>query len=387
MSETTMTPPAPTAQAVGRAHLVDTQSFVFWVFAVAVVYSGIHLFSNITSSPVLQVNPAVGWWALILWSLYAIAFLAIIYHHQLFVRRSAWVTVGALLWGGVVATWFAVKANAAMEDLFDHWFAADFNDRWGTAIAAATNEELLKTLGIVVLLLLPLARVRSTLDGWFYGCMIGLGFQVVEDYIYTTAEAGDLGGVWEFVLQRGFIAGLWAHAVYSGIIGAGVGYLVTRKDQPLAKRILIAVGLFAVVWFFHFAWDAPYLNERFGESTGGFLAVVLIKGLPALLTLLLVVRWGRDHERKVWTAFVDGTIDPDIVSEQEAADLLSRRSRRAARRRAGHEGGRRAGHLRKRLQLAQLRYVQDVQETGADSTHAKQGAELIRQIRLDPAFA
>lgn len=91
---------------------------------------------------------------------------------------------------------------------------------------------MLKTLGVVVLVLLPLAGVRSTLDGCFYGMMIGLGFAVVEDYLYTNQYAGDLGTVANDVWTRGLVDGLWTHAVYTGIVGAGIGYLVSRRDRP-----------------------------------------------------------------------------------------------------------------------------------------------------------
>lgn len=387
MSDVGAISPTHDARPVGQARLIDTQSFVFWVFVVAVVYSGIHVFSEVTDSIVVQTLPAVGWSALVLWSIYAAAFLAIVYRHQLFVRRSPWVTVGALAWGGTVAYWFAVKANAAVGDLFKLWFSSDFNERWGTSLAAATNEETLKALGVIVIVLLPLTRVRSTLDGWFYGMMVGLGFQVVEDYVYTVNNTSSLAEVSSFFLQRGLLAGLWAHAVYTGIVGAGIGYLVTRNDRPLTRRIVIAVGLFALAWTFHFAWDLPVLNELFGSGFGGFIGIILLKGVPALVTLLLVVRWGRQHERKVWTAFVEASIDRTLLSEQEAADLLSRKARRAARKASAQAGGHRAKRLRKRLQLTQLRYVQAVQEEGAASADAAAFADLISRIRQDPAYS
>ncbi len=382
MSEPTVveTAPIPAHVPLGRAHLIDTQSFVFWVFAVVVVYSGIHLFSSISHNQGVQAFPANNWLALVQWTLYGGVFLGVVYSHQLFVRRSAWVTVGALAWGGVAATWFASQANASLQDIFSHWFALDFNERWGVALSAATIEELLKTLGLVVLALLPLAKVRSTLDGWFYGMMIGLGFQVFEDYLYTVSQSGDLTQVFQFLIQRGFFTGLWAHAIYTGIVGVGVGYFVSRKDRSFLVRLGVAVGLFAVAWFFHFIWDAPLLNDWLGDSRGAFLATVLIKGLPALGIMLLVLRWGRNHERTVWAKFVRDHISRDLVSDADTEALLSRRSRRTAQKSAKKSGGHHAAEKQRQLQRAQLTYVQTVSEEGAQSLRAREAADLIRRV-------
>jgi RsiW-degrading membrane proteinase PrsW (M82 family) len=369
--------PPPT----GRPTFFDLQSFVFWVFAAVVVYAGVHVYSSITSAPILAVKPGIGWLALVLWGLYGAAFLAIVYTHQLFVRRSPLITVAALLWGAFAGTWFASNANAALEDVFSHWFGIGFNDRWGTAIAAATNEESLKLLGLVALVLLPLAGVRSVLDGFYYGAMIGLGFQVVEDYTYTIQNSASNADVVGFIFTRGFVGGIWSHAIYTGIAGAGVGYLVARRDKPWLTRIGVAVGLFAVAWGFHFLWDTPFLNDWVGDSFGSQLLAFALKGAPALITLLVILRWGRNQERRVWSEFVDGNVDRELISEAEARALLDRKSRKAARKEVREAKGRKAGRLQKHLQYAQLRYAQSVAEEGAESSQAAKNAGKIRELR------
>lgn len=110
---------APAAQAPkGRPTIIDPKSFVFWVLAFVLVYGAIHTYSYVTiGGTAFEVNASVAWLGLILWSLYAIAFLAFVYHHQLFVRRSPWITLVAFAWGGLVATHFAGEANSALNDL------------------------------------------------------------------------------------------------------------------------------------------------------------------------------------------------------------------------------------------------------------------------------
>jgi RsiW-degrading membrane proteinase PrsW (M82 family) len=378
--------PAPPSAApaeqipTGRPTLVDARSFVFWVFVGAVGYGLIHTFSAITSAPILQLRPAIGWLALVLWAAYGVVFLWLVYAHQLFVRRSPWITAAALLWGGFVATWFAAQANSAVQDMISRLWGADFNDRWGIAIAAPINEESMKLLGLAVLVLLPLVGLRSTLDGFFYGAMIGVGFQVVEDYVYTIQQSSNLSDTLAFLFTRGLIGGLWSHAVYTGIVGAGVGYLISRRDRPWPMRIGVALGLLLVAVAMHSLWNSPLLNG-WAAGPGQQLLVFLLKGLPALLILLFVLRWGRAQERKAWQAFVSGNVDRELVAPAEAEALLDRRGRRAARRAVKTARGRRAGRLQKALQREQLWYVQAVGEEGPDSARAGEAAGRVRELK------
>ncbi len=378
MSDTTATDPA-TREPSGRPQLVDTQSLVFWLFAGAVVFSGVHLYHWVTDNPLLV--PAVAWLALVQWAFYATIFLVVVYRHQLFVKRPLSLTFAALAWGGLVALWFAIEADQALEDIFTQVISPEWNAEWGLAVAGATNEEILKALGLVVLVLLPLVRVRSTLDGWYYGMMVGLGFQVVEDYTYTVGQSTTTNDVIGFLFLRGVVAGLWAHAVYTGLVGFGIGYLVTRRDRPMAARIGVAVGLFAFAWTMHFLWDSPILVDWGSSSNLAFYSTILLKGAPALVVLLLILRWGRHHERTVWSTFVEDSIDPSLVPVDDRAALLDQRGRRAARRAARASGGRIAGRVQKRLQQVQLRYVQSVMEDGADSDRARELAADIRDLQ------
>ncbi len=378
MSDTTTARPdawVPT----GRPRIIDPHTLVFWVSAVAVVFSAIHLYSYITDNPLLIAG--VAWLALVQWSLYGAVLLLIVYRHQLFVRRPVSITIGALVWGGTVAVYLASQANQALESIFSQVFSPEWNLRWGLAISAATNEEPLKLLGVVVLMLLPLACVKSTLDGLFYGMMVGLGFQVVEDYMYTVGQAFTLGDALNFLFTRGVVAGLFAHAVYTGITGAGVGYLVSRRDKSMGMRILVAVAAFAFAWCMHVFWDSPVLTDWGEKSTGAFFTVIFVKGAPALLILLLALRWGRKHERVEWSEFVDAHIDHALVTPDDRVSLLDHAGRRAARKQSHAWGGHKAAHARKTLQTVQLHYVQAVREEGADSDRARDLASDIVELQ------
>ena len=351
----------------GQPQLIDTENLVFWVAVVATVYSGFHWIQTIPAEPLVQALPAINWAAMIQWALYGGVLLAVIYHHQLFVRRSRVIVTGAVLWGGIVATWFASKANAAGQDLLVHRFGIDAGSDWVLAIAATTNEESLKVLGVIVLVLLPLTRVRSTLDGLFYGMIIGLAFQVFEDYIYTIQNSTDLSYVFGYLIARGFVSGLFAHAMYTGITGAGIGFFVSRRDLALGVRIAVAVGAFAAAWTVHLLWDSPLLNDL----PGGRFTTILVKGIPTLAIIVFSLRAARNSERAAWNRFVEARIDSSLLTSDDVAALQTLRTRRAARSAAADAGGRRAKEAEHVRQNTLLRYVQAVAEEGVDSERAQ----------------
>src|SRR5205823_4197592 len=81
-------------------------------------------------------------------------------------------------------------------------------------------------------------------------------------------------------------------------IGVGIAYFVLRTDRTLQRRLAVAGGLFAAAWVFHFFWNSPWLNEVVtGDIYEQYTVIALIKGLPALLLLLVLYRLA--HRREV----------------------------------------------------------------------------------------
>ena len=83
---------------------------------------------------------------------------------------------------------------------------------------------------LVMIALLAGSQINSVLDGFVYGALAGLGFQVVENIVFALnavdlAGAGDRGGpVVATFLLRGFLGGLWSHTLFTALAGAGVAY-------------------------------------------------------------------------------------------------------------------------------------------------------------------
>ena len=83
------------------------------------------------------------------------------------------------------------------------------------------------------------------MDGFVYGAVCGLGFAVVEDVFYFM---GVFGGQPDGVLQGFFVrvvaSGLYSHVLYTGLVGMGIGYVVSRRaTRPLGRRCGSLAGL------------------------------------------------------------------------------------------------------------------------------------------------
>ena len=98
-------------------------------------------------------------------------------------------------------------------------------------------------------------------------------------------------------LLRGFLSGVWSHTLFGALAGAGIGYLVVRRDRTLrhparrgdagrARRL----GLARAVEL------AAASRDGLGNGALALLAVLLLKGLPPLLLILLLVRPAHDRE-------------------------------------------------------------------------------------------
>jgi RsiW-degrading membrane proteinase PrsW (M82 family) len=201
----------------------------------------------------------------------------------------------ALAWGAVVATSLASVGNDALVSILFKVGGAQFTQDWGASIVGPTNEQVLKALGVVMVILIAKRQVNTVLDGIVYGAFVGLGFQVVEDLLYTlrgvsaATQAGASGTeqVWEYFVVRGLASGLYSHAVYTAIVGAGIAYFVVRTDRSLQRRVTVAAALFAASWFLHFGWNSRWLNEL-STGTEHYVIVGSIKGFPALVLLVLL---------------------------------------------------------------------------------------------------
>jgi RsiW-degrading membrane proteinase PrsW (M82 family) len=370
-----------------RGSLLRPRSPAFWLFtfllAIGALGTGGVIAGRISAAPPSSL------FAITLLIAWAVPLVVVIHALDLFEREPFGMLAAAFAWGSLAATTLAISANTALFDLIAKLGSQSLADRWGAAIAGPIDEETLKALGLLLLVLIAAAEIDTPIDGLIYGAFIGLGFQIVEDFQYLTNPAFADNGfsqthvVWELFLVRGLVGGIWSHAAYTGLVGLGVGYLVSRPDVPQARRVTLAALAFAGAWTMHFVWNSPWLDNVFA---GGFWRTIItqsiIKGLPGFLLL----SWLYFRARRREARWVELVLTPETatgaVTPAEIESLLTfhgrRGERRAAKRLAGPRGARRT----KELQRQQIGLAVDLTRSGGASTpqieRRRQAIESIR---------
>ncbi|HEX5741218.1 MAG TPA: PrsW family intramembrane metalloprotease [Pilimelia sp.] len=314
--------------------------------------------------------------AVLVFALYAVPFWSALASLDYLEREPAPLLAAAFAWGGLVATSLAFAGTPAAHNLLAKLASPGFAAAWGPAVAGATVEEIAKVLGVWAILLLAADRVNSVLDGFIFGALVGLGFQVVENVVYAigavalSGRGDQVDPVVTTLLLRGLLGGLWSHTLFTGLAGAGIGYLVVRRQRPLAVRLLTAGAGVAGGWLAHFVWNTPLWVDGSGPDGWGLLAVLVLKGAPALVVLVLVVRAAHRRQADYYLGQLADLGDRRVVTDAELTVLGSGPLRAEARRQAARHAGHRAARAVRRLQAAQARLAVALSRAAVAGPHS-----------------
>lgn len=357
----------------------------FWLFIVLLIFTTLSIVTE--QLTYLQFFPS-GWiFSIVLLALYVVPVLVAIYVLDLFEREPLSLIVGAFLWGGLVATGLALSVNTSLLEAVAKLFGPNFAQSWGLALVAPPIEETLKYLGVVTIFLIARSEIDDLMDGFVYGAVIGLGFAAVENIQYfvravaSTGGADQIGPVFEMFVIRALLVGLYMHVLWTGISGLGLAYYVTRRDQPHQKRLMVAVGLFALAVLAHVVWNSPVLSDLL-SGIGGIVVYGVIKGLPFLVFLGLLVALAQRREKRWFQTFTAHDIGTDVLTNAELAELGGLRSRWSARRRTGQRKGPQGARLAAQLQREQINLAMIRSRAGSDDDPSVVAQrERIRAIR------
>ncbi|MEU5872324.1 PrsW family glutamic-type intramembrane protease [Glycomyces sp. NPDC047369] len=275
----------------------DPASPVQWTAALLIGAAVILLLYN--TLPVALAYPRAGTTALVLFSLFAVPFLMMrrrLADHL--ALPGAGLAIG-LAWGATVAVMTSLFGSRALHGLFATAWGPAWAERWAPVLAAPVVEEAVKTAGVVLVVAIFWGRLHGVLDGIVLGAFCGVGFQIVEGYAFAMSNtvlnrAGDVvEPVVAVFLVRGVLAGLWSHAIFTAIAGAGIAYAATRRT---ARSAWVAAGAVGAVIVLHAVWNSPLLRDGLGLGSLGVLGGIMLKGLPAVLIVWWLVRWAKRAE-------------------------------------------------------------------------------------------
>lgn len=225
--------------------------------------------------------------ALAMWAVYGVALLALIRRP---VRRAHLLGFGvvlAVVWGGFAATDIAGRANTALAAIVAN-SSTTGDSGWLIFTLDPMVEETVKTLGIVLLALLPAARRFGAVAGLAVGALVGISFQIVENFVFTVqgmfnSGGGSLGVLLDDMLIRG-IVGFFSHVVYSGVIGAAIGWMLMAPADTRMRRLPVVVGAFLLMTGLHM-WS----NWTTTIGSGLLYVVTMAVGLVAFVLVYRAV--------------------------------------------------------------------------------------------------
>jgi RsiW-degrading membrane proteinase PrsW (M82 family) len=198
--------------------------------------------------------------ALMLSSALSLLPIAILWYLDRRERETPWLFAAAFLWGGLIATAFALPFNTAAIMAVAGWLEQNAALKEmlgpeaalmiGAPLAAPVVEETLKGLGIVLLFWLARGEFDNVRDGFIYGALVGAGFNWFESALYVQQNFVQFGTApYGFQLGMRYAwLGLAGHALFSGLFGASLGLARLgprrwyRFLAPAAGYLLAVVG-------------------------------------------------------------------------------------------------------------------------------------------------
>jgi RsiW-degrading membrane proteinase PrsW (M82 family) len=316
----------------------------YWLFVACLVY-GLLALGRVLAPDYGDIATAL-WASIGVNAVLAYFFLDILARLDLFEREPPTVRAAAMCWGGLAAVAFAMYANDAALVVLAEFTDAQWARTWGPPIAGPLNEEWLKAMGVVMLVLIVREHFDRSIDGLIYGALVGLGFQVVENLTYAIKYAGlnpnsDLTGALTVTFTRVLVAGPWSHPLYTGAAGLGIAFFVTQTRRRLSTRLGVAVGLYALALGMHGLWNMP-LPSSMPPALG--IPLSYGKGLIILGLFFVLYHFAARAE---WHWFVTTMSDQDeaVITTDDLTDMRSLRSRRKARQHAHKQWGKDASHL------------------------------------------
>jgi len=238
------------------------------------------------------------------------------------VRRSVLLLVLAVAWGGLVSTSLSLTVETWVGGFLSLFEPSPSTAVWLEASLVGVTEESAKLLGVLAIVLVAPRLLSRATDGLIYGALVGLGFEEVENIVYSvnatnTAHVGDsvVPVIVQFLL-RGLVAGWGLHIVWSALTGAGIAWAYLNRDKPKAARIGVAALAFAVAGVCHMLWDSA-LADWVVELGPLFLVLVVVAPLALIIAVALRGQAGFAVRRLAQCA------DPAVATPAELVALSS----------------------------------------------------------------
>lgn len=275
--------------------------------------------------------------------------------------------LGAFGWGALIATLFSIFFGALADDILKAIWGDELGSRLALMVGRPIVEETFKGLALLGLLLIFRGEFDGILDGLVYGALIGLGFSMTENVLYLgQAYLNDgIQGLGRLFLAREVFGGL-GHALYTGTIGAAVGWARLRYGRGWL-RLVVPVAGWGLAVMQHSLWNSSLTTQLFAlpEVLSIALHTVLFITPGLVILAVIAIRSLRVESRLLREHLADEVARGTLTREEY--DILTHERRHQAELFAAF----RAGGLR-RWSLQQ-RFFQAAAELALCKEHERQG--------------
>lgn len=197
-----------------------------------------------------------------------------------------------MVWGAVGAFGLAYLINTTTLTVLVQQADLTRNDalRWITGLSAPIIEEILKAGILVYLIRRP--NFRYFVDGAIYGFCVGIGFAVIENYLYI-AQSGN--AALSLAASRVLSTSLM-HAIASALVGISLGLLRRASDRQ--SRVLPIVGIIVAI-VVHVVYNNIVINV---SSQIVLLVVAISIGVGGAALIGYFINQGLKSEKRSFTA-------------------------------------------------------------------------------------
>jgi RsiW-degrading membrane proteinase PrsW (M82 family) len=226
----------------------------------------------------------------------------------------------AFIWGALGATFFALIANELNITISSFICGQTFGNICGTVVSAPIFEEFFKLLAIVIILLFLRTKFNSPIDGMVYAAAAGLGFKLVEDYIYISnaiAIAGLSGGFLQMILR--WVFGFILHSLMTSFVGFSIGFATLTKDY--LKKILYVTGGYLLSVGSHFLWNFSCLIF----SSNLFIMFIVFPFYTIIYIFLNILFYIRavNVERNIMVEVLKDEINENLIDNNILDELIN----------------------------------------------------------------
>ena len=257
--------------------------------------------------------------------------LAIVVSVLLFIDRFEPEPLGmklaALAWGGGVSIFFGIMGNEFVQYSVTEQTGDEVQGMiFSVVVGAPVVEELLKGLGVLVIVWARRTHISSAIDGLVYAGFAACGFLVVEDFTYFVRAVltdGDLG---QMFFQR-VVMGVFGHVMYTSCMGWATGWAVTRARSAAAGCGAVALGWFTGM-LLHATWNGTAVLS--GGDDELFDTFYIFTHVPLFFLWFLFIALAMKRERRDAAAGLMPYVAQGWIVPSEIQMVCDPRSRRAA---------------------------------------------------------